>query len=150
MKLEHPITVGTADFNADQHSYYDWMRREAPVYRGRLALRPPDQDVYFVSRYRDCLDLVTDPRIRRALDGAVEDTSVVPPAIRLLTTDTMVYQDDPSHLRLRKMVSRPFTRARSKGSVTGSAPSPATCSTISSRGDASSCTVSTHCRHRPR
>lgn len=109
MRLEHPITVGTAEFNADQHSYYAWMRREAPVYRGRLALRPPGQDVYFVSRYRDCLDLVTDPRIRRVLDGAAEDTSVVPEAIRLLTTDTMVYQDDPSHLRLRKLVSRPFT-----------------------------------------
>lgn len=109
MKLEHPITVGTAEFNADQYSYYDWMRREAPVYRGRLALRPPGQDVYFISRYRDCLNLVTDPRIRRVLDGAADDTSVVPEAIRLLTTDTMVYRDDPSHLRLRKLVSRPFT-----------------------------------------
>lgn len=109
MKLEHPITVGTAGFNADQHSYYDWMRREAPVYRGRLALRPPEQDVYFISRYRDCQDLVTDPRIRRVLDGVADDVSVVPEAIRLLTTDTMVYQDDPSHLRLRKLVSRPFT-----------------------------------------
>ena len=109
MKLEHPITVGTAEFNADQHAYYDWMRREAPVYRGRLALRPPDQDVYFVSRYSDCVNLVTDPRIRRVLDGAAEDASVVPEAIRMLTTDTMVYQDDPSHLRLRKLVSRPFT-----------------------------------------
>ncbi|MDP7702576.1 MULTISPECIES: cytochrome P450 [unclassified Mycobacterium] len=109
MNLEHPITVGTAEFNADQHRYYDWMRREAPVYRGRLALRPPDQDVYFVSRYQDCANLVTDPRIRRVLDGAAEDASVVPEAIRVLTTDTMVYQDDPSHLRLRKLVSRPFT-----------------------------------------
>lgn len=109
MKLEHPITVGTAEFNADQYSYYDWMRREAPVYRGKLALRPPGQDVYFISRYRDCLNLVTDPRIRRVLDGAADDTSVVPEAIRLLTTDTMVYRDDPSHLRLRKLVSRPFT-----------------------------------------
>lgn len=109
MKLEHPITVGTAEFNADQHAYYDWMRREAPVYRGRLALRPPEQDVYFISRYRDCQDLVTDPRIRRVLDGTADDVSVVPEAIRLLTTDTMVYQDDPSHLRLRKLVSRPFT-----------------------------------------
>jgi len=109
VKLEHPITVGTAEFNADQYSYYDWMRREAPVYRGRLALRPPGQDVYFISRYRDCLNLVTDPRIRRVLDGAADDTSVVPEAIRLLTTDTMVYRDDPSHLRLRKLVSRPFT-----------------------------------------
>lgn len=106
---DHPITVGTAEFNADQHHHYDWMRREAPVYRGRLALRPPDQDVYFISRYQDCLDLLTDPRIRRVIEGAANDASVAPEAIRMLTTDTMVYQDDPSHMRLRKLVSRPFT-----------------------------------------
>ncbi|SON63558.1 Polyketide biosynthesis cytochrome P450 PksS [Mycobacterium simulans] len=110
MRIDHPMTVGTEEFNADQHRYYDWMRRNAPVYRGRLALRPPDQEVYFVSRYQDCLDLVTDPRIRRVLDGVAEDeSSVVPNAIRILTAGTMVYQDDPEHMRLRKLVSRPFT-----------------------------------------
>jgi len=110
LRICHPITVGTAEFNADQHHYYDWLRRNAPVYRGRLALRPPDQDVYFVSRYQDCLDLVNDPRIRRVVPGDTEgESSVVPAAIRILTSDTMVYQDDPAHLRLRKLVSRPFT-----------------------------------------
>ena len=105
--ISHPITVGTAEFNAEQHRYYDWMRRNAPIYRGRLALRPPDQDVYFVSRYRDCLDLVTDPRIRRVVEGG--EHLPLPKAIRMLTTGTMVYQDDPAHMRLRKLVSRPFT-----------------------------------------
>ncbi|EUA12157.1 cytochrome P450 family protein [Mycobacterium kansasii 732] len=105
--ISHPITVGTAEFNADQHRYYDWMRRNAPVYRGRLALRPPDRDVYFISRYQDCVDVVTDPRIRRVVEGA--EHLPLPEAIRMLTTGTMVYQDDPAHLRLRKLVSRPFT-----------------------------------------
>ncbi len=110
MHIDHPMTVGTEEFNADQHRYYDWMRRNAPVYRGRLALRPPDQDVYFVSRYQDCLNLVTDPRICRvAEDGAHGETSVLPKAIRTLTTGTMVYQDDPAHMRLRRLVSRQFT-----------------------------------------
>lgn len=110
MRISHPITIGTQEFNADQHRYYDWLRRNAPVYRGRLALRPPDQDVYFVSRYHDCLNLITDSRIRRVVDKVAEvESSLVPEAIRMLTTDTMVYQDDPEHMRLRKLVSRPFT-----------------------------------------
>ncbi|KAA1249887.1 cytochrome P450 [Mycobacterium simiae] len=109
LRISHPITIGTREFNANQHRYYDWLRRNAPVYRGRLALRPPDQDVYFVSRYHDCLSLITDPRIRRVVDRVAEsESSVVPEAIRMLTTDTMVYQDDPEHTRLRKLVSRPF------------------------------------------
>lgn len=109
MQITHPITIGNPEFNTNQHRYYDWLRRNAPVYRGRLALRPPDQDVYFVSRYRDCREVVTDPRIRRALPGGTaSESSVVPEAIRTLTTDTMVYQDDPAHLRLRKLVSRSF------------------------------------------
>lgn len=102
----HPITVGTSAFIAAQHHYYDWMRRTAPVYRGKLALYG-DQDVYFLSRYRDCLEAVTDRRIRRVVAGA--EPPPLPKALRMLTTDTMIYQDDPEHLRLRKLVSRSFT-----------------------------------------
>ncbi|OOK65032.1 cytochrome P450 family protein [Mycobacterium kansasii] len=53
------------------------------------------------------MDVVTDPRIRRVVEGA--EHLPLPEAIRMLTTGTMVYQDDPAHLRLRKLVSRPFT-----------------------------------------
>lgn len=105
--ISHPITVGSADFNADQYRYYAWMRRNSPVYRGRLALRPPDRDVYFISRHQDCVAVIADPRIRRVVAGA--EHLPLPDAIRMLTTGTMVYQDDPVHLRLRKLVSRPFT-----------------------------------------
>lgn len=105
--ISHPITVGSADFNADQYRYYAWMRRNFPVYRGRLALRPPDRDVYFISRHQDCVAVIADPRIRRVVAGA--EHLPLPDAIRMLTTGTMVYQDDPVHLRLRKLVSRPFT-----------------------------------------
>ncbi len=104
-EINHPIVVGSAEFNANQHRYYDWMRREAPVYRGRLALMG-DQDVYFVSRYRDCLNMVTDPRIRRVVPGA--EPLPLPESLRLLTSG-MIYQDDPEHMRLRKLVSRSFT-----------------------------------------
>lgn len=105
-EISHPIIVGTEEFNADQNRYYDWMRRNAPVYRGRLALMG-DQDVYFVSRYQDCQDMVTDPRIRRVVEGS--EPIELPKSLRLLANDMMILKDDPAHMRLRKLVSRPFT-----------------------------------------
>ena len=104
--IAHPITLGSPEFMADQHFYYDWMRRQAPVYRGRMTLLG-DQDVYYVSRYRDCLDVVTDPRIQRVVPGA--EPLPLPAALRMLTDHAMIYKDDPEHMRLRKLVSRPFT-----------------------------------------
>ena len=104
--ISHPIMVGSAEFVADPHRYYAWMRREAPVYRGRMSYLP-DQDIYFLSRYRDCVNLVTDPRFRRVVEGA--ETFPVPEAIRFMTTDSMIMMDDPEHRRLRKLVSGPFT-----------------------------------------
>jgi len=105
-EIRHPITVGGEEFNAGQHRHYDWMRRNAPVYRGKLAFLG-DQDVYFVSRYQDCLDMVTDPRIRRVVEEA--QPLPLPKSLQLLAEDMMILQDDPAHMRLRKLVSRPFT-----------------------------------------
>ncbi|MCB0948126.1 MAG: cytochrome P450 [Mycobacterium sp.] len=104
--IVHPITIGSTEFTAHQHRYYDWMRREAPVYRGRMTFLG-DQDVYYISRYRDCWDLVSDPRIQRVVPDA--EPLPLPAALRLLTDHGMIYQDDPVHIRLRKLVGRPFT-----------------------------------------
>lgn len=82
------------------------MRRKAPVYRGLLAGNG-EQDIYFVSRYQDCLDMVTDPRIRRVVEGS--EQVELPESLRLLANDMMILKDDPEHMRLRKLVSRPFT-----------------------------------------
>ncbi|GJF13122.1 cytochrome P450 [Mycolicibacterium cyprinidarum] len=105
-KFDHPITVGSEEFNADQPRYYDWMRRNAPVYRGRLA-GFGEQDIYFVSRYQDCHDLVLDPRICRVVEGS--EQVELPESLRLLANDMMILKDDPEHKRLRSLVSRPFT-----------------------------------------
>ncbi|MGI9003511.1 MAG: cytochrome P450 family protein [Pseudonocardia sp.] len=104
--ISHPITVGSAEFTADPHRYYDWLRREAPVYCGRVSYLP-DQDAYLLSRYDDCVNLTTDPRIRRVVEDA--EPLPLPAALRLVTTDGMIYKDEPEHLRLRRLVSRPFT-----------------------------------------
>ncbi|MGH2720017.1 MAG: cytochrome P450 family protein [Actinomycetota bacterium] len=104
--VSQPIIVGSEEFNADPAAHYDWLRREAPVYKGRLPY-VADQDVYFLSRHQDCVSMLTDPRFRRSVEGA--PPLPFPKAIRFLTTDNMILKDDPEHRRLRRLVSKPFT-----------------------------------------
>jgi cytochrome P450 len=104
--ITHPIMVGSPEFTANQHRYYDWMRREAPVYRGRLQYLP-DQDVYFLSQYEDCVTLLTDARFRRVVEGA--PVLPLPRAVQLLNTESMLLKDDAEHRRLRGLVRQPFT-----------------------------------------
>lgn len=99
--------VGSPEFTADEERHYDWMRREAPVYRGRLNLLP-GVEPFFLARYDDCLALLTDRRFARHVAGA--PPLPVPRAIRFLTEDSLIFKDDPEHLRLRRLVSKPFTR----------------------------------------
>lgn len=104
--LSHPVIVGSKEFNAAPAAHYDWLRREAPVYKGRLPY-VSEQDVYFLSRYQDCVGMLTDPRFRHSVEGA--PPLPFPKAIRFLTTDSMILKDDPEHRRLRRLVSKPFT-----------------------------------------
>jgi cytochrome P450 len=107
--ITHPITVGSEEFLADPHGHYAWLRENAPVYRGKLALLT-DQDVWLVSRYDDCRALLTDDRFARSPgESGSALTAELPEHMRLLTRDTLVYKDDPEHRRLRKLVARPFT-----------------------------------------
>ena len=101
-----PVVLDGPEFLADPHAHFDRMRRESPVRIGRMSLFP-DQDIHLLSRYDDCVALTTDPRFGRVVpDGT---PSPLPAALRLLTTDSMIFTDDPRHHRLRRLVSRPFT-----------------------------------------
>ncbi len=107
LDVVHPIDVGSAAFMSDPHGHYAWMRREAPVYRGRLSyLR--DLDVFYIARHADCLRVLRDPRLRRN-PGGTGPPVPLPPSLLLLTTGSMITQDDPEHRRLRRLVSTPFT-----------------------------------------
>lgn len=101
-----PVVLDGPEFLADPHGHYDRMRRETPVRIGRMS-HLPDQDIYLLSRYDDCVALTTDPRFGRVVpDGT---PSPLPAALRLLTTESMIFTDEPRHSRLRRLVSRPFT-----------------------------------------
>jgi len=104
--MGEPVTIGSPEFFADPHRFYDRLRREAPVHRGRMPYLG-DQDVYLLARYDDCVALTTDRRFRRIVEGA--PPLPLPASLRLLASDNMIMKDDPEHKRLRRLVSRPFT-----------------------------------------
>ena len=101
-----PIILDSPEFLADPFPFYDRLRREAPVYRTKLGYLG-DTEIYVLSRYTDCVELTTDPRFRRVVEGA--PPLPIPESLKLISTDTMIFKDDPEHLRLRKLVSRAFT-----------------------------------------
>ncbi len=101
-----PIILDSPEFLADPFPFYDRLRREAPVYRTSLSYLG-DTDIYVLSRYADCVELTTDPRFRRIVEGA--PPLPIPDSLKLISTDTMIFKDDPEHLRLRKLVSKAFT-----------------------------------------
>ena len=107
-KIKHPINPGSAAFVADRHAYYRWLRDEAPVYKGKLAVL----NFYFVSRFEDCQNLTRDPRFlrnRATVTGGSRFPFRLPASIALLA-QSMIVEDDPEHRRLRSLVQKAFTR----------------------------------------
>ena len=101
-----PLDLNSPDFLADPFPVYDRLRRESPVHRTRLAYMG-DVDIYVLSRYADCVELTTDRRFRRVVEGSAP--LQIPESLRFMATDSMIMMDDPEHQRLRKLVSRAFT-----------------------------------------
>ncbi|GJF16607.1 polyketide biosynthesis cytochrome P450 PksS [Mycolicibacterium cyprinidarum] len=103
---EASVDLDSPDFLANPFPWYERLRRETPVLRARMSYMG-DQDIYLLSRYRDCVDLTTDHRFRRVVDGS--EPLPIPEALKFMVTDGMIMMDDPEHMRLRKLVSRAFT-----------------------------------------
>jgi cytochrome P450 len=103
-----PIVWGGPEFAADPPAHYAWLREHAPVHAGRISALT-DQDVWLVSRYDDVKALLTDDRFLRAPGGESAMTAELPEHLRLFTTESLIYKDDPEHRRLRKLVIKPFT-----------------------------------------
>lgn len=100
------IDLQSQKFLADPFSTYARLRREVPVLRTPMPYLI-GQDVYLLARYRDCVDLTTDHRFRRVVEGTTPFP--LPKALQFMSTESMILKDDPEHLRLRKLVSRAFT-----------------------------------------
>jgi len=105
--IAHPINPGSAVFAADRHTHYEWLREQAPVYKGKISLL----NFYFVSRYEDCQKLTRDPRFlrnRATVTGGSRMPFPVPASVSLLA-QSMIVEDDPEHRRLRTLVQKAFT-----------------------------------------
>ncbi|WP_202638651.1 cytochrome P450 family protein [Bailinhaonella thermotolerans] len=101
----------TAETKADPFPVYSMMRKEAPVCR---VVTPEGFEIWMITRYEDVRQALTDPRLANATEHAPEwlrslglvgegDASL---GRHLLTVDP------PEHTRLRRLVSKAFTRGR--------------------------------------
>jgi cytochrome P450 len=111
--ITHPITLGSPELTADPYGHYAWLRRHAPLYRGRMVLFG-EADVWMVARYEDCRAVLTDPRFQRSPGGQGPGMLAQLPEpmrepMRLIAVSNMILMDDPGHRRLRRLVAGPFT-----------------------------------------
>ncbi|MGV3526267.1 MAG: cytochrome P450 family protein [Candidatus Sericytochromatia bacterium] len=105
--MKHPINLLSRDFQAHKISTYAWLREHAPVYKGKFSLL----NVYFVSRYGDCVSLLKDSRFVRNRSHAIGGGRFpfpIPKVLNLLA-DNMILADEPQHRRLRNLVHQAFT-----------------------------------------
>ncbi len=83
-----------AEVKADPYPYYDWLRREHPVYHHEQL------DFWALSRYEDIEAAARHPEVFSSAQGIGPDRQ---PGL------TMIVKDPPEHTRLRKLLSKAFT-----------------------------------------
>jgi cytochrome P450 len=96
---------------SDPFDVYADLRRNHPVAPVRAPL--VREGGYMVTRYRDVLTVHTDPRFSTDMitHGPARLVRFAPRLFRVLI-DSMVFKDDPEHLRLRGLVNKAFTPKR--------------------------------------
>jgi len=106
--IKHPINLASKDMIANKQRIFQYLRDEAPVYKGKLMVL----NAYFVSRYDDCTMVLKDPRFVRdrstATGGGSKLPFPMPKSVQRLA-QSMITEDDPEHRRLRNLVHKAFT-----------------------------------------
>jgi cytochrome P450 len=94
----------------DPFPRYAELRRSAPVSRMRHR-ESRVVEGYMLTRHEDVKTLHVDPRFSNDPGDQPVIGRVVPflPKTMRLLTDSMVFKNDPEHLRLRRLVSKTFT-----------------------------------------
>ena len=107
--MKHPMNLGSQAFADRKYEIYEWLREEAPVYRGKVAILK----VYLLSRYDDCVAVLKDPRFVRNRTTATGGGRMPFPMPRTLAlmARSMIVEDDPEHRRLRSLVNSAFKPA---------------------------------------
>lgn len=105
------IDLGEHRMMADPFDVYTRLRADEPLARGR-AKRLLTGTGFMVTRYSDVMMIHTDKRFSSdAIKNGPRAARLVrfAPRVFRLLTDTMVFKDDPDHLRLRSLVNKAFT-----------------------------------------
>ncbi len=110
--LQKPVNLVNREFNNNKYGYYEWLRDNDPVHKGKLTV----MNFYYLSRYEDCVALTKDPRFVRERSRALgKKSSALPiPLPRSLEamTNNMLMRDGADHRRLRDLVHQAFTPRR--------------------------------------
>ncbi len=105
--IKEPINLSSKEVSAKKYAYYQWLREETPVYRGKISLIT----AYFLSRYDDCVQMLKDPRFvrnRTTATGGRRMPFPMPKSVALIAQN-MILEDEPAHRRLRTLVHQAFT-----------------------------------------
>jgi cytochrome P450 PksS len=89
------------------HPRFRELRADAPLSKARTALGPPG--TWLLTRYEDVMTVHTDPRFSSYHPMPTGIRGKLMPKFALLLLDSMVFKDDPDHLRLRRLVNKAFT-----------------------------------------
>jgi cytochrome P450 len=87
-----------AEVKANPYPYYDWLRREHPVYHNERL------NIWALSCYDDVLAALRDTETFSSAQGIGPDRASVP---------QMIMRDPPEHRRLRSLAGKAFTPRRS-------------------------------------
>ncbi|MGB0388656.1 MAG: cytochrome P450 family protein [Ardenticatenaceae bacterium] len=105
--IKHPINLDQREFVDNKLAFYQWLREEAPVYKGKVNLLK----AHFVSRYEDCLLVLKDARFvrnRTTATGGRRNPIPLPKILKPLV-ENMLNEDGHEHRRLRTLVHKAFT-----------------------------------------
>ncbi len=107
LEIQIPLNLNTKLFNENKYAYYQLLRDEAPVCKGKVNIFNP----YLISRYDDCLSVLRDPRIVRNRSKVTGGSRLPFPAPKAVTVlmQSMIFEDEPEHRRLRTLVHKAFT-----------------------------------------
>jgi cytochrome P450 len=105
--IKQPINLGSKAFVANKYAYYKWLREEAPVCKGKIAVI----NTYLLSRYEDCVNMLKDQRFVRNRTTATGGGRLPFPTPKTITliAQNMILEDEPNHRRLRNLVHKAFT-----------------------------------------
>jgi cytochrome P450 len=85
----------------DPYPFYDWLLKNDPIHRGA-------EGIWYVTRYADVRAVMSDPRFGRAGIRDFWSQLVGPGPLSGILRDTIFFQDDPDHARLRAILAPAF------------------------------------------